>query len=306
MLPNEYEEHELSQILPMMSDGDLQTLADDIKENGQRAPITLLDGKILDGRNRYRACVMVDVKPRYKDFNGDGDPLAFIISANINRRHLTESQRALVAAKIAGLTHGGDRRSNQEANLPLDKTIAEAAKELKVSPRNVRTGKQVLRDAPPEEVQKVERGEKSLHKVAQETKAKAAAKSEKPETPKQQLDKTGYAIPPGIVADWDRAEETARRMLAPLSKLRSELKTVLDVEQKSKDVIYAEINNTTIADINNAYGSLKGIRPYAVCSSCGGHGRAKCALCKGRGFLSQFAWNSYVPAEIKKIRAGGK
>jgi len=302
MLTKKYEEHALSQILPMMDDVDLKSLADDIKENGQRAPITLLDGKILDGRNRYRACLMADVTPRFKDFNGDGDPLALIISANVMRRHLTESQRIIIAAKIATIKNGGDRRSDQSANLHSDRTVDEAAKEMRVSPRSVKTGKKVIRDAPPEEIEKIARGEKTVHQVAKETKAKA----EKPAPSVGRTDKTNYPIPPSVLPEWDRAEETARRMLGPLSDLRSELQTVLDANQKTKDVIYAEINNTTIADINNAYGSLKGIRPYAVCSSCSGHNRAKCALCRGRGFLSKFAWNAYVPAEIKKIRAGGK
>ena len=285
-----YEEHPLSQLLPMMSGEGLRELAEDIRENGQRAPITLLEGKILDGRNRYKACEIAKVVPRFRDFNGGGDPLAFVISANLRRRHLSESQRAMIAAKIAGMRRGGDQSANIKSGA---KTVEEAATALNVSPRSVAAAKRVLKEAAPEEVEAIERGEKTVTEVAR----KAAAKQERPE---KREDRTGYAIPESILFDWERAEETAARMLRSISDTRSELRRALE----EQDLIYREITTTTLADLNNAYASLKCVRPYAVCSSCAGHNRAKCSLCQGRGFLSEFAWGMFVPAEIKKMRGG--
>jgi ParB-like chromosome segregation protein Spo0J len=63
---SKYPSHPLSQILPMMAEKDLQELANDIERNGLRAPVTLLDGQILDGRNREKACFMVGVAPAIK------------------------------------------------------------------------------------------------------------------------------------------------------------------------------------------------------------------------------------------------
>jgi len=40
----------------MMSDVELTELASDIIENRLRDPIVLLDGLIIDGRNRWAAC----------------------------------------------------------------------------------------------------------------------------------------------------------------------------------------------------------------------------------------------------------
>jgi len=282
-----YREHPLSQILPMMPETDLAELAADIKQNGLRAPITLLDGKVLDGRNRYRACQIAGVEPRFKDFNGNGDPLAFIISANVRRRHLTESQRAMIAAKIANLKRGGDRRSG----LAGGTTTAQAAEELGVGERTVKRAKEVLRDAPPEDIDAIERGEKTVTEVARAAKAKA-------ERPAERLDKTGYPIPEAILFEWDRAAEAAKTLLSHVSAARSELKNAL----AEGDAIFAEVTNTTAADLDNAYTSLKCVAPYAVCTSCQGHARKKCSLCKGRGFISEFAWRSFVPAEIKKLR----
>jgi hypothetical protein len=81
-------------------------LENDIRENGLRFPIVLLDGLVLDGRNRYRACKTVGVEPRFQDFNGNGDPVAFIVSVNVKRRHLNTSQRAMIAAKLANMPRG--------------------------------------------------------------------------------------------------------------------------------------------------------------------------------------------------------
>lgn len=284
-----YKDHPLSELLPLMEDAEIEDLATDIRQNGQRAPITLYENKILDGRNRYRACKIANVEPKVRHFTS-GDAVAFILSANVFRRHLTTSQRALVAAKMASNGHGPS-----SAILHRSPSIPEVAKELKVSPRTVKTAKEVLRTAPRREVQAIEKGKKTVATVARETKKKAEAKA-------VHLDKTGYVIPEQILEDWNRATDTGKKWLQSVSTLRSELKTSFEEE----DLILAEITNTTIADLNNAYTSIKCIVPYAVCTSCQGVQRKKCALCKRRGFLSEFAWRSYVPAEDKKMREQAK
>ena len=62
-------------------------------------PIILCEELILDGRNRWRACQLAGVEPRTRQFPEGQDPLAFVLAANLHRRHLAESQRAMVAAK---------------------------------------------------------------------------------------------------------------------------------------------------------------------------------------------------------------
>jgi hypothetical protein len=57
---------------------------------------------------------------------------------NLKRRHLNESQRAMIAAKLANMPHGGDRKSDQAANLPLVSQSA-AAEMLNVSDRSIRS-----------------------------------------------------------------------------------------------------------------------------------------------------------------------
>jgi ParB-like chromosome segregation protein Spo0J len=72
-------------------------LVADIRANGLLEPVTLYEGKILDGRNRERACVEAGVAPRYREWSGEGSLTAFVVSLNLQRRHLTPSQRAMVA-----------------------------------------------------------------------------------------------------------------------------------------------------------------------------------------------------------------
>lgn len=289
-----YKDHPLSELLPLMDEVEIAEMAGDIQQHGQRAPITLYENKILDGRNRYRACKIANVEPKVRHFTS-GDALSFIVSANVFRRHLTTSQRAVVAAKLANLSNGRKTTSKTtSANLPRSErlvTQAEAAKELNVSTRQVRAAKEVLRDALKKEIKAIERGEKTVHEVAIAVKKKAEPKE-------RTLDKTNYPIPEGVLEDWDRAETKAREWLSKISQVRSELKSDFD----DQDVILANITNTTLADLNNAYTSLKCIQPYAVCASCQGVQRKKCGLCKGRGFLDHFAWKSYVPEETRKMR----
>lgn len=149
--------HPLAEIFPMLPEAEIAELADDIVTYGQRVPIVLLDGMVLDGRNRLAACRFADVEPVFEDYDGD-DPLGFVLSHNLHRRHLTESQRAMVAAKLATMRHGGDRKSgafDQTANLRLD----QAADMLDVSERSVESARRVIRDGAEELQAAVERRE---------------------------------------------------------------------------------------------------------------------------------------------------
>ncbi len=76
----------------------------------------------MDGVNRWRACRALGITPKTVEYRGD-NALGYVVSANLAGRHLDESQRAMIAAKIAILKHGGDR-TKQEQNLSLCSTAA--------------------------------------------------------------------------------------------------------------------------------------------------------------------------------------
>jgi hypothetical protein len=91
--------HPAANLFPMMSEEELDTLAKDIKAHGQHHPILLYDGQILDGRNRYEACAIAGVEPKTVQWDGKGgSPTEFVLSLNLTRRHLDQSQKAMVAA----------------------------------------------------------------------------------------------------------------------------------------------------------------------------------------------------------------
>ena len=164
--------HAIAELFPMMEGEALDALADDIGKHGQREDIVLLDGAILDGRNRYRACAMAGVAPRFRDFTGD-DALAFVLSLNLTRRHLNESQRAMVAARLATMQHGGDRRSDQAANLPLV-SQTQAAGLLHVGARTVRDAVAVRDSAAPEIKRAVDDGKMAVSAAAKAAKLPVA------------------------------------------------------------------------------------------------------------------------------------
>lgn len=91
--------HPLADMFPMLGDAELSELAEDIRANGQHEPIWLYEGKILDGRNRYCACAAAGVAPTFRTYEGD-QPVAFVISLNLHRRHLTYDQRVGLALKV--------------------------------------------------------------------------------------------------------------------------------------------------------------------------------------------------------------
>jgi hypothetical protein len=108
--------HPYAEIFPMMPDEDLEQLANDIEANGQVTPIQLYGGKILDGRNRYRAIEMInsrrlthDKQPialTYGTYSNEVTPeqdtkaLNFVKSANLNRRDLTMQDKLKIAIKL--------------------------------------------------------------------------------------------------------------------------------------------------------------------------------------------------------------
>lgn len=167
--PEPAPEHEYAKLFPLLEGEARERLVEDIRVNGVLEPIVFFNGSILDGRNRYYAARELLIEYPRIEYEGD-DPLAFVISRNMHRRHLTESQRASAAAKIAKL-HVGDFAGNQHvgsANLPTPPVSqASAAEMLNVSPRSVRTARQVIEHGTPALVDAVDAGKVSISAAAE-------------------------------------------------------------------------------------------------------------------------------------------
>ncbi len=153
--------HPLANVFPLLDDKALTELGDDIRAHGLRDPITLFEGKILDGRNRWRACRAGGIEPRFETYIG-ADPVGFVASKNLHRRDLTDDQRRMAAAKLVTMGRGRPEKMAQSTPLSRER----AAELMRVDVAGVKRARAVLTRASPETVSAVERGELSVAAAA--------------------------------------------------------------------------------------------------------------------------------------------
>ena len=100
-----YPIHPAANALPMLKADELQALADNIKREGLQVPITVVDGQVIDGRNRLKACEMAGVPPVYDARNDIEDIPMWVWSLNAERRHLSsQEQKVLIWKKLYGMS----------------------------------------------------------------------------------------------------------------------------------------------------------------------------------------------------------
>lgn len=203
--------HPIANVWPLMQEEELKALSQDIKQNGQLNPIWLYQGKILDGRNRYTACVMVGVKPLTKDYTGE-EPAAFAVSLNDKRRHMNKGQLGAVAvellpffeaeAKKRQKASGGDKVSEKAKAVP--EKIPEpvkgsgdarkaAAVSVGVNDRYVSDAKKVKTEAP-EVFEKLKAGRITLQDAKREVAKKPTDDWRKDERDRQEKVESGLAV----------------------------------------------------------------------------------------------------------------
>ena len=170
-----YPIHPACAMLPMMPEEAIVELAEDIRRFGQQQPIWLFEGMVLDGRNRLRACLLAGVAPEVREWRGD-DPIRWVLSLNFHRRHLTDTQKAVVGARAelllaereaaqAQAGEADDRPSGVDGEpKPLrasdyKRARTSAAALVNVSERAIARGRQLIERAVPDLVDAVERGE---------------------------------------------------------------------------------------------------------------------------------------------------
>jgi N6-adenosine-specific RNA methylase IME4 len=154
-----YEYHELANLFPLMDESQYSDLVADIKESGLIESIILHEGKILDGRNRYNACNDAGVEPSFVEYEGE-DALSYVISLNLNRRHLNESQRAMIGAKLANM-QAGDNQYGQP-NWSNHISQKDASEKLNVGLNSIKRAKQVQKEGIEDLQKSVEVGKVSV------------------------------------------------------------------------------------------------------------------------------------------------
>lgn len=261
------EPHPFLKDFPMMPSHEIDALAADIKKFGQRVPIVIYGGKILDGRNRYEACKRLKIEPRTAQFT-KANPKDYAVSVNFWRKHWTTGERAHFAALMSMESPEGRREATTSDDVV---TEAKAAKMMSVSVPSVQRAKAKIRGKKP----------------------KPASKQS---DNRQVVDAVGYPVPAASLAYWNRKAEAE----TVLSKMRAAKRAVKEL--LTDDPMWSEVNlNGVLADLGSAINRFSSAVPTHVCLYCGGVKPDSCKACKGRGVISDFAWRM-VPEELRKMR----
>jgi len=123
-----------------------------------------------------------------------------------------------------------------------------------------------------------------------------------PPPPGQVVDATGWPVPTQLIPLWQRGNEV-QEVLTTLSRLKG---LVRSVEEK-RDMLYAEMHfSSALAQLEQLWADFKTAKPFAVCPTCQGQVPDQCTLCRGRGLISEFRWNTCVTREDKEFRTKAK
>lgn len=181
--------HPVTSLFPSMADAEFQALVADIKQHGQREPIWVYRGEIIDGAHRSRACEVLRIPVRSQEWDGKGSLVAFAISQNLKRRHLTQSQKAMIATDALPMFEAeakerqrasGHRGGVVPARLPeplKGEAREQAAAAVGVSPRYVQDAKRIANQRP-DLAQEVRAGTKTLPQAIAQVEPAARARRE--------------------------------------------------------------------------------------------------------------------------------
>jgi ParB-like chromosome segregation protein Spo0J len=290
-------DHPISERFPLMPDEELAALAKDIQAHGCKTRITLYEDKILDGRNRYRACLIAGRQALTQNFTGThAQAVIHALSLNLHRRHLSASQIAAILQLETEPCAGLHKTKHPEITKESEKknktdVLAEHAKSAGVSLRSVQLAEAVGK-ADRKKLEEVADGKKSLETAQKEIKAEAAPKK-KLKAADLPVDSRGVPVPADKAEVWGRRDE-----INELTTMLSKVRVIVKKAYEDHDPIYAHADAQQLGlRLDAIYHELASSKPWCVCPMCQG---ASCRACKGSGFMGKFAFKMYVPAELKK------
>lgn len=181
-----FKQHKIAKIIPPPTKEEFAGLVKSIKRDGLIEAITVHEGDILDGYNRYLACLKAGRAAQYVDFRDflpelqrEG-PLNYVLMRNLHRRHLTTAQRADIATRLANMP---PHRPDKSANLPSNGQVKQstAAARLNVSERSMRMARKIQKEGSPEVNEAFRKGEMTLNAAYKTIKPDSKIKSSKKE-----------------------------------------------------------------------------------------------------------------------------
>jgi N6-adenosine-specific RNA methylase IME4 len=174
--------HPAAGIFDLLEGDEFETLCESVRDHGLKLPIyTARDEdtgevSILDGRNRYRACLEVSVEPRFEEWDGRGLAVDFVWLINAHRRQLTTSQKQIAAARYA-IEHEKEARQRRgrrtdltsgsvDPEVNFGRSREQAAEKFGVPEMTVRRAISVVKSGSPGLISAVEHGDVSVSAAA--------------------------------------------------------------------------------------------------------------------------------------------
>jgi transposase-like protein len=301
----DYEFHPLAETWPMLAPAELAELTADIQAHGLRDDITRYEGKILDGRNRYLACLQAAVEPRFADLPEGEDPAAWVESKNDFRRHLSpafqqkrreERQRAVARLRREGhstrsiadridVSRAQVRRDIDDAGGPPGPPEPVKGRDGKTYPTKP---KRARKTSPP----KAETN--GIHAPPDDDPDPTPERGDAyvPPDPNAVLDALGRPVPdclrdvfaepalPDLIAELESWSGAAR-----FAGWKSAVKRLADAYPYLRGGDFF-VNVDAIADaLDTAVRCLRDGLPYAPCPKCGG---TRCEKCRLGGHVPQW------------------
>lgn len=193
---NPLELHPLCTLFPRITGAEFEALVADIKANGLREPIIIHDGMILDGGNRYRACIEAGVEPAVMKFGG-GNLVSYVLSANLHRRHLSAMQSAAIVASAQDWANaqtvggnGSNQHKRQSGKSTELQTVASRQAQSGASDKTQRMADKIAK-ADPELAKALGRGEVSPSDAVEKVTGKRPGAKPPPKPPEPE-DDGGY------------------------------------------------------------------------------------------------------------------
>ena len=288
--------HPAANIFPLMSHDAFAALKNDIQQHGLALPIELFEGKILDGRNRYRACQHLGIEAATCEIKlgkgGNFCPVEFVLSLNFHRRHLNASQRAMVAARAknyyadqAKKRMVAGKKPDPSANLHQGngKASEQAGAAVNVSARSVAHASNVLKKGSEELVKAVDSGQVSVSKAAKiaevPKKKQADALVEKKSKKSRRTDDTEKAM-----AEWNKTMEVLARKVVGIHK---EVPEGPGMSDGRRDILLGLLKGVAV--------QLRYVKGHRVCCD-----RSDCKKCAGGGWTMKGAHDSVVKGEKRR------
>jgi hypothetical protein len=263
-MSREFELHPLCTLFPRITGAEFETLKTDIAENGLRQPIVIHQGFILDGGNRYRACIETGTPFETVEFSGD-NLASFVISANLHRRHLTPGQQAAIVASAQDWSKAQTVGKPKSGNVTGLETVAARSAASGASDKTQRMADAVAKKSP-ELAKQVAHGEISLPKAHEQIATKkplvAAPAPVEPEPEYENFGPSEDEVQASIRAEAEQLEYIKNLLASeddPLAKALADVKMYREQVRVAKEVAVGLQNekNQLIRTVKSLQAKLK-------------------------------------------------